>query len=132
MVRDGTQHVAVAAVPSGLTVPVFAAANDVENGPRVQITWLSPSNPNGRLLSYTLVRDGMLLVNLSINTTSFLDTTVKPAVLYRYLVQAHTPAGTGESALAAVRVPDGRPEGVTPPEVLKHDLLWISSRSSAR
>eukprot|EP00045_Choanoeca_perplexa_P018125 m.279018 g.279018 ORF g.279018 m.279018 type:complete len:4572 (-) comp17723_c0_seq1:48-13763(-) len=103
-------------VPSGLDAPVLTAANDVEQGPRVNITWTAPRNPNGRLVSYSIIRNGITMATLPVNTTMYLDTAVESAELYSYAVQAQTPAGAVESGLAAVRVPDGRPEGVTSPQ----------------
>jgi hypothetical protein len=97
---------------------VLVAANDDTNGPRVIITWTVPTNPNGRILSYTVLRNGVSLATLPYNVTEYLDETVEAAKLYSYAVQARTPAGAAESALVAVRVPDGRPEGLSPPQVL--------------
>ena len=104
-------------VPSGLAVPGLAAANDVSNGPRVTITWNAPTNPNGRIVSYSVLRNGVSLATLPANVTQYLDATVESAQLYSYAIQARTPAGATDSALVAVRVPDGRPEGVATPQV---------------
>ena len=105
--------------PAGQATPTLVAQS-----PRsVEITWVSPSQPNGIILMYEILRqdDGLPATLTSIFRTNdtlnlnYVDSTVRPAMEYRYLIRAINLAGQTDSALSPIITPEAPPEGLSAP-----------------
>ena len=105
--------------PAGQVTPTLVAQS-----PRsVEVTWVPPSQPNGIILMYEILRqdDGLPATLSSIYRTNntlnlnFVDITVRPAMEYRYLIRAINSAGQTDSALSPIITPEAPPEGLSAP-----------------
>lgn len=81
----------------------------------VSLTWSPPSDPNGRITEYKLLRGlDPLYQGLDLQ---FVDTSAAGGQSYTYAVQAFTPAGGAVSERQFVQIPDGQPAGLQPPSL---------------
>lgn len=103
-------------VPSGVNSPLLLAFAD-DSGQRVRLSWSPPSSPNGTLTSFQIIRDGLVLITLPAILLEYEDHAVESGELYQYAIRANTLAGGNTSVAAVVRVPDGIPAGIDPPQV---------------
>ena len=76
----------------------------------VSISWSSPTNPNGAILNYTVVRNGSL-VGSSGQQTNFSESLngLRPGWRYVYMVFAHTSVGSGLPASVTLETPPKAP-----------------------
>ena len=114
--------------PAGQATPTLVAQS-----PRsVEVMWVPPSQPNGIVLMYEILRqdDGLPATLTSIFLTNdtlnlnYVDSTVQPAMEYRYLIRAINSAGQTDSALSPIITPEAPPEGLSAPT-----LIVLSSTS---
>ena len=109
------------APPQGQTPPTLVASTDIT----VQVSWSSPSSPNGIITSYEVERRQVLVGDF---TTTFAtvfsglaleyldnDNTLRPATSYEYRVSAVNGAGRNASVVQSVRLPDAAPEAIPTP-----------------
>ena len=105
--------------PAGQSSPTLVAQS-----PRsVDITWVPPSQPNGIILTYEILRrdDGLPATLTSIYSTNntlnlnYVDNTVQPAMEYQYIIRARNSAGQTDSALSRIITPEAPPEGLSAP-----------------
>ena len=105
--------------PAGQATPTLVSLS-----PRsVEVTWVPPSLPNGIILMYEILRqdDGLPATLTTIYRTNdtlnlnYVDSTVRPAMEYRYLVRAINSAGQTDSALSPIITPEAPPEGLSAP-----------------
>ena len=127
---SGTLQTATTAevAPSGQATPTLVSLS-----PRsVEVTWVPPSQPNGIILFYEVLRqdDGLPSTLTRIyrsNDTlnlNFVDNSVRPAMEYRYLIRSINSVGQTDSALSPIITPEAPPEGLTAPT-----LMVLSSSS---
>ena len=105
------------APPTGQAAPTLVAL-----GPRrVQVSWQPPSQANGIINLYQVLRqqdDAFPVVVLSTSDTEiqeFEDSAVLPATSYGYAIAANNSAGGVVSEYRALTTPEAAPEGVIPP-----------------
>ena len=105
------------APPVGQATPTVAAL-----GPRrVQITWELPSQVNGIILLYEILRQQdestptVILSTSDTVTREFEDVFVLPATTYGYSIAAHNSAGRVASEYKTITTPEAAPEGITAP-----------------
>ena len=114
--------------PFGQPPPTLTAVSPRQ----VQVVWNVPTQPNGIITRYDILRqdNGLpltLVVIASVNDTlvrSYNDTTVRPASHYQYAIRAVNSAGQTESVLRPVTTPEAPPEGLSAP------VLTVTSSSS--
>lgn len=90
---------------------------------RIDISWDPPSQPNGIILSYEVLRQdnglpSTLTTVYRMNATrnlNFVDNTVLPATEYRYLVRTINSAGQTDSAFGVIVTSEAPPEGLSIP-----------------
>ncbi|KAI1240568.1 hypothetical protein IHE44_0008996 [Lamprotornis superbus] len=87
----------------------------------IEITWKLPDNPNGKITSYDLRRDGMLVY--SGLETRYLDFTLMPGMEYSYTVTANNSQGSVTSPSARIKTNPSAPSGMLPPRL----QAWSSS-----
>ncbi|XP_028580478.2 usherin [Podarcis muralis] len=81
----------------------------------IEITWKAPANPNGKIQSYELRRDGFL-VYLGLDTR-YHDFMLTPGKEYSYAVTANNSQGSVTSAVATSRTNPSAPSGMSPPRL---------------
>ncbi|TFK09759.1 enhancer of filamentation 1 [Platysternon megacephalum] len=81
----------------------------------IEITWKTPANPNGKIRSYELRRDGALIY--SGLETRYLDFTLTPGMEYSYDVTANNSQGSTTSPPAKIRTHPSAPSGMLPPRL---------------
>ncbi|XP_039386307.1 usherin [Mauremys reevesii] len=81
----------------------------------IEITWKTPMNPNGKIRSYELRRDGALIY--SGLETRYLDFTLTPGMEYSYEVTANNSPGSTTSPPAKIRTHPSAPSGMLPPRL---------------
>ena len=107
------------APPTGQAAPTVMA----QSPRRVQITWQSPSQVNGIIIIYEVLRhreDTTPIIVFSTTDTvtrEFVDTTVQPATTYGYAIAANNSAGGVISEYRTLTTPEAAPEGITIPTV---------------
>ena len=114
--------------PFGQPPPTLTAVSPRQ----VQVVWNVPTQPNGIITRYDILRQDndlplTLVVIASVNDTlvrSYNDTTVRPASHYQYAIRAVNSAGQTESILRPVTTPEAPPEGLSAP------VLTVTSSSS--
>ena len=114
--------------PFGQPPPTLTAVSPRQ----VQVVWNVPTQPNGIITRYDILRQDndlplTLVVIASVNDTlvrSYNDTTVRPASHYQYAIRAVNSAGQTESVLRPVTTPEAPPEGLSAP------VLTVTSSSS--
>jgi hypothetical protein len=93
--------------PSGIAAPQFSFTADGA----VVLTWQPPTNANGLVTSYTLIRSTSIFTGLAFN---FTDTTVVPGQTYVYTLQVSTAGGSATTSVI-VTTPDQVPLGLAAP-----------------
>ena len=108
------------ATPVGQAAPSATAL-----GPRrVEILWEPPSQANGIIILYEILRqesDSGLITVLSTSDTGtleYVDRTVLPATTYGYAIAANNSAGQVVSDYKTLTTPEAAPEGISVPTVL--------------
>ena len=99
------------APPAGLLAPVLR----VTSSSSIEITWRTPTFPNGVITSYEVRRDGTL-----IDTTtglSYIDYEVLPGREYSYRVTAYNGKGQTESPPATATTYSSSPSGLALPTI---------------
>uniref|UniRef100_A0A8C6NEI0 Usherin n=1 Tax=Melopsittacus undulatus TaxID=13146 RepID=A0A8C6NEI0_MELUD len=81
----------------------------------IEITWKLPANPNGKITSYDLRRDGVLVY--SGLETRYLDFTLLPGMGYSYTVTANNSQGSVTSPSAQIKTNPSAPSGMLPPRL---------------
>uniref|UniRef100_A0A663LW22 Usherin n=1 Tax=Athene cunicularia TaxID=194338 RepID=A0A663LW22_ATHCN len=81
----------------------------------IEITWKLPANPNGKITSYELRRDGVLVY--SGLETRYLDFTLTPGMEYSYTVTANNSQGSVTSSSAQIKTNPSAPSGMLPPRL---------------
>ncbi|XP_065600248.1 usherin [Cyrtonyx montezumae] len=81
----------------------------------IEITWKSPANPNGKITSYELRRDDILVY--SGQETRYLDFTLTPGMEYSYTVTANNSQGSVTSPSAQIKTNPSAPSGMLPPRL---------------
>ncbi|XP_009864107.1 PREDICTED: usherin-like [Apaloderma vittatum] len=81
----------------------------------IEITWKLPANPNGKITSYELRRDGVLVY--SGQETRYLDFTLTPGMEYSYTVTANNSQGSVTSPAAQIKTNPSAPSGMLPPRL---------------
>ncbi|NXU70580.1 USH2A protein, partial [Oreotrochilus melanogaster] len=81
----------------------------------IEITWRLPANPNGKITSYELRRDGVLVY--SGLETRFLDFTLMPGMEYSYTITANNSQGSVTSPPAQIKTNPSAPSGMLPPRL---------------
>ncbi|NXO10183.1 USH2A protein, partial [Oriolus oriolus] len=87
----------------------------------IEITWKLPDKPNGKITSYDLRRDGVLVY--SGLETRYLDFTLTPGMEYSYTVTANNSQGSVTSPSAQIKTNPSAPSGMLPPRL----QAWSSS-----
>ena len=98
------------------SVPQFIGAPTLQalSPTTVYVQWDPPARPNGVIVSYTLRRDGLTV--LEANTLSHNDTNLLPNRGYSYTVQAFTAVGGSEQSPSSfIQTPPDTPEDISPP-----------------
>ncbi|XP_039192169.1 usherin isoform X7 [Crotalus tigris] len=85
----------------------------VTDSESLEITWKAPNNPNGKIQSYELRRNG-LLVYSGLNR-HYKDFMLTPGVEYIYTVTATNSQGSVTSQIAKIRTDPSAPSGMSPP-----------------
>ena len=112
--------------PFGQPPPTLTAVSPRQ----VQVVWNVPTQPNGIITRYDILRQDIgfpltLVVIASVNDTFvYNDTTVRPASHYQYAVRAVNSAGQTESVFRPIMTPEAPPEGLSAP------VLTVTSSSS--
>ncbi|XP_053408878.1 usherin-like [Mercenaria mercenaria] len=122
---DYTLTKTLQATPEGLLAP--NATLDPKQLYMIFLTWEAPEQPNGEILRFILVRDGIELYRgLDLGYTD--DTTILPYRSYTYLLTACTVAGCVTSPSITVATAQAAPEGVYAPkfEILNSTALLVS------
>lgn len=81
----------------------------------IEITWKSPAKPNGKITSYELRRDDVLVY--SGQETRYLDFTLTPGMEYSYTVTANNSQGSVTSPSAQIKTNPSAPSGILPPRL---------------
>eukprot|EP00076_Gallus_gallus_P047875 XP_419417.4 usherin isoform X2 [Gallus gallus] len=81
----------------------------------IEITWKSPAKPNGKITSYELRRDDVLVY--SGQETRYLDFTLTPGMEYSYTVTANNSQGSVTSPSAQIKTNPSAPSGMLPPRL---------------
>ncbi|XP_040523225.1 usherin isoform X4 [Gallus gallus] len=81
----------------------------------IEITWKSPDKPNGKITSYELRRDDVLVY--SGQETRYLDFTLTPGMEYSYTVTANNSQGSVTSPSAQIKTNPSAPSGMLPPRL---------------
>ncbi|XP_052767673.1 usherin-like isoform X2 [Mya arenaria] len=111
---DYTRIKSLQAPPEGLPTP--NATLDPRQLYMIFLTWRPPLQPNGEILRFILVRDGIELYRgLDLAYTD--DTTILPYRSYTYILTACTIAGCVDSPSITVATAQAAPEGVQPPRL---------------
>lgn len=119
----------VACTAGGCTSSIFQSVMTMEAPPlnmeaprllvmgseSIEITWKSPANPNGKITSYELRRDGVLIY--SGLETRYLDFTLTPGMEYSYTVTANNSQGSVTSPSAQIKTHPSAPSGMLPPRL---------------
>ncbi|XP_053139313.1 usherin [Hemicordylus capensis] len=81
----------------------------------IEITWKAPDNPNGKIQSYELRRNGFLVY--SGLDTRYHDFMLTPGLEYSYTITAKNTQGSVTSPLAKIRTNPSAPSGMLPPKL---------------
>ncbi|KAF6731117.1 Usherin, partial [Oryzias melastigma] len=85
------------------------------NTSAVELYWDQPSQPNGLISQYRLIRDGLTVFTGARRDQNCTDTGLEPKRRYVYELEAVTGGGTGVSDQYAVQTPASCPTGIPPP-----------------
>eukprot|EP00062_Callorhinchus_milii_P018719 gi/632972566/ref/XP_007902721.1/ PREDICTED: usherin [Callorhinchus milii] len=97
------------APPSNMGAPRL----QVTGSESIEITWKQPAIPNGKIRSYELTRDGVLIYAGPENR--YHDFTLTPGVEYSYTVAANNSQGSTISPTVRATTNPSAPSGVAPP-----------------
>lgn len=97
--------------PSGVAAPSVT----VISAEQVRVTWSAPSQPNGQIISYSLLRDGNVVCDGLIFSCSV---DVEFATRYSFRVEACTREGCAISTEEVVTTAEIAPEGQSAPTAL--------------
>ena len=118
------------ATPVGQAAPSVTAL-----GPRrVEISWEPPTQPNGIIILYEILRQEDDLVPTTVLNTidtasqTFVDRSVFPATIYGYAIAANNSAGRVVSDFRTLTTPEAPPEGVNAPSVIVISSFSIEVR----
>ncbi|XP_004700202.1 usherin [Echinops telfairi] len=103
------------APPQNIEAPIL----QVTGSASIEITWKSPRNPNGRIRSYELRRDGAIVYTGL--ESRYHDFTLTPGVEYGYTVTANNSQGGILSPLIKARTSPSAPSGMEPPKLKPKD-----------
>ena len=109
-------------VPQFIAAPVLLALNPTT----VYVQWEQPTRPNGVIISYTLRRDGLTIIEGDIQRHN--DTNLLPNQGYSYTVQAFTSVGgSQQSPSSFIQTPPDTPEDISAPTltVLGSDSILV-------
>ncbi|KAL5008917.1 hypothetical protein ScPMuIL_014498, partial [Solemya velum] len=103
-------------IPSGLEKPKLT----VLSSSSIEVTWNSPSEPNGVISSYDVKRDGTLIYTESLSTNTVLQTTytdfnLDPGTAHTYTVVARNRKGSVESLPSSATTYSSSPTGLMAP-----------------
>ncbi|XP_048212729.1 usherin [Perognathus longimembris pacificus] len=118
-------------VPQGVTAPKWSKMGKLEDA--IALTWKEPIQPNGPILYYSLLRNG--IERFRGTTLSFSDTKgIRPFQEYSYQLKACTIAGCASSSKVVAGTTQGIPESVMPPSVTaaSAEALQLSWRVPAQ
>uniref|UniRef100_A0AAY4ADY9 Usher syndrome type IIa protein homolog n=1 Tax=Denticeps clupeoides TaxID=299321 RepID=A0AAY4ADY9_9TELE len=97
-------------------VGVWASPRHVLVSPNeVELYWSEPSQPNGLLSQYRLLRDAALLFTGDRRNMSYTDTGLQPNSRYVYELEASTGGGSSRSDRYVIQTPVSSPEQIQPP-----------------
>uniref|UniRef100_A0A3B5M4G7 Usher syndrome 2A (autosomal recessive, mild) n=1 Tax=Xiphophorus couchianus TaxID=32473 RepID=A0A3B5M4G7_9TELE len=85
------------------------------NTSAVELYWDPPSQPNGHVFRYRLIRDGRTVFTGDHQDQKYIDTGLLPKHRYLYELEASTAGGTGLSDKYAKQTPASCPTGIPPP-----------------
>uniref|UniRef100_A0A3B5QN66 Usherin n=1 Tax=Xiphophorus maculatus TaxID=8083 RepID=A0A3B5QN66_XIPMA len=85
------------------------------NTSAVELYWDPPSQPNGHVFRYRLIRDGRTVFTGDHQDQKYIDTGLLPKHRYLYELEASTAGGTGLSDKYATQTPASCPTGIPPP-----------------
>uniref|UniRef100_A0A1A7W9R6 Usher syndrome 2A (Autosomal recessive, mild) n=3 Tax=Nothobranchiidae TaxID=405002 RepID=A0A1A7W9R6_9TELE len=85
------------------------------NTSAVELYWDQPSQPNGYIFQYRLIRDGFTVFNGDHEDQNYTDVGLLPKQRYFYELEASTAGGSGVSDKYAVETPASCPTGIPPP-----------------
>lgn len=85
----------------------------VTDSESLEITWKAPNNPNGKIQSYELRRNGLLVY--SGLDRHYKDFMLTPGIEYIYTVTANNSQGSVTSQIAKIRTDPSAPSGMSPP-----------------
>lgn len=95
----------------------------------IKISWTSASNAESDLGGYAVYRDDKLIASVPLDTTTFLDTQLKPNTTYNYSVAALNSSGVpGPVAgpITATTWADETPPRITDVSVRKNTYIFVS------
>lgn len=99
------------AAPEGVKAPRLTALSPTS----IDVQWETPSSPNGRILQYSLLRNGTVIVNGT--DLSYTDTGRTPSVAYSYRIRVTTGGGSMTSTASTVKTPEDVPDGLSIPQL---------------
>uniref|UniRef100_A0A3Q3B8L8 Usher syndrome 2A (autosomal recessive, mild) n=1 Tax=Kryptolebias marmoratus TaxID=37003 RepID=A0A3Q3B8L8_KRYMA len=85
------------------------------NTSAVELYWDQPSQPNGLIFQYRLIRDGLTVFTGDHRDLNYTDTGLLPQHRYMYELEASTAGGTGVSDKYSIETPASCPTGIPPP-----------------
>ncbi|XP_022099403.1 usherin-like isoform X2 [Acanthaster planci] len=106
------------APPDGLQPPQLTDVGATS----LTVNILAPSQPNGDILSYTIIRNGTELIITTL--TSYPDGQLQPYTVYAYSVKACTAGGCTTSEQATIQTSQALPSGLAPPTVSEVGTTW--------
>ena len=119
--------------PDGQASPLVTALS----AQSVEVTWNLPSQSNGIITMYEILRQDagvssslfVLFSTTDTLTRLYIDNTVQPAMDYQYAVRAINSVGQDVSEFGPIRTPEAPPEGIPPPQLTvvsssSIDLTW--------
>ncbi|ELK32172.1 Usherin [Myotis davidii] len=112
-------------MPQGVSPPQWIRTDRPEDG--ILLSWKKPIQPNGHIIHYILLRDGVEYFRG--RSLAFSDTTgIEPFQEYSYQLKACTVAGCAPSGEVVVTTPQGVPQSVLPPRITapSADALHLS------
>ncbi|TWW67416.1 Usherin Usher syndrome type IIa protein [Takifugu flavidus] len=126
---DWSSVLTLEAPPAGQSAPLLDLQPDTLTGLQTTflVTWSPPTQPNGKVLHYELLRrhntdnntgDTTVLVYRNISST-YKDEALQPYSLYQYQVWAANSVGRSPSPWASGRTGPAPPEGLGPPVFLR-------------
>ena len=91
----------------------------------MQLTWLPPERPNGRVLYYLIHRDGAVVANAT--DTAYTDSNLDAFTTYLYAIEAVNRAGSVTSDALPIRTSEAPPEGIPAPQLAAINSTTVSA-----